>query len=462
MTEALVAPAEWAQQQFAQVRLGDARRTRRVVKLATQMATQPQVSWPKQAGTWAATKAGYRLFDQEAVTFEALQRQHWVQTRAAAATRAVVLHIQDGSQLDYSGPQAREGLGPIGDGGGWGFLLHTTLSVDPQTRAVLGLSHQALTVRQPAPRQETKRQRKQRPRESQAWGQSVAALGVAPAGSCWVQVCDREADTFAFFAACQQHGHHFLVRAAQNRRAALGHSSAEPASGLLDLARTLSAGAEKELELRRRPQRAPRRVRLSVAWAPVTLWSPRDERVGQGPLRLWVVRVWEPQTPAGEEPIEWVLLTDLPTPEAAEALARGEWYALRWLIEEYHKCLKSGCGVEARQMETAQRLAACIALLAVVAVRLLQLKHTARQAPQRAAVECVSADHVRVLAAYRGRAVETFTAYEFWREVAKLGGFLARRHDGEPGWQTLWRGWRDLDQMTRGARLVLEGEPRCG
>jgi hypothetical protein len=462
MAAAISAPAEWAQQQFSQVALGDARRTRRAVKLAAQMATQPRVSWPKQAGTWAATKAGYRWFDQDDVTFAALQTQHWAQTRAAAATRAVVLHIQDGSQLDYSGPRARDGLGPIGDGGGWGFLLHTTLTVDPQTCVVLGLSHQTLAVRQPAPPQESKRQRKQRPRESEVWGQSVAALGAAPAGCRWVQVCDREADTFAFFAACQQHGHHFLVRAAQNRRAALGNTAAEPMGGLLDLVRSLPAGAQKGLELRRRPQRAPRRVLLNVAWAPVTLWPPQDERVGPEPLRLWVLRVWEPQTPPGEEPIEWVLLTDVPTSGAAAALTRAEWYALRWLIEEYHKCLKSGCAVEARQLETAERLAACIALLAVVAVRLLQLKHTARHAPQRPAAECVSADHVRVLAAYRGRAAETFTAYEFWREVAKLGGFLARRSDGEPGWQTLWRGWRDLDLMTRGARLAVGNAPTCG
>jgi hypothetical protein len=462
MPEAIPAPAEWAQQQFSEVALGDVRRTRRAVKLATQMATQPQVSWPKQAGTWPATKAGYRWFDNQNVTFEALQTQHWMQTRAAAATRAVVLHIQDGSQLDYSGPGARAGLGPIGDGGGWGFLLHSTLSVDGQTGEVLGLSHQTLTVRQPAPRAERKRQRKQRPRESQVWGQSVAALGVAPARSCWVQVCDREADTFAFFAACQQHGHHFLVRAAQNRRAAVGPAVTEPAGGLLDLVHALPAGAQKELELRRRAQRAPRRVGLHVAWASVTLWPPQDERAGQAPLRLWVVRVWEPQTPAGEEPIAWVLLTDVPTPDAAAALARAEWYAWRWLIEEYHKCLKSGCGVEARQLETAARLAPCIGVLAVVAVRLLQLKHTARQAPQRPAAECVSPDHVRVLAAHLGRAVATFTAYEFWREVAKLGGFLARRRDGEPGWQTLWRGWRDLDLMTCGARLGRADAPRCG
>lgn len=393
--ERAAAAAEWAWRQFSEVELGDVRRTRRVVKLAAQMATQPQASWPKQAGSWAATKAGYRLFDNHEVTFEALQRQHREQTRAMAGTRPVVLHVQDGSQVDFSGPRAREGLGPIGDGGGWGFLLHTTLTVDPQKPAVLGLSQQTLAVRRPAPPQESKRQRKRRRRESEVWGQSVAALGMVPAGSRWVQVCDREADTFAFFATCQQYRHRFLVRAAQNRRAALGHAASEPGGGLLDLARSLPAGASKEVELRRRAQRVPRRVLLNVAWSPV---------------------------------------------------------------------------------------ATRIALLAVVAVRLLQLKHTARQAPQRPALMWaaetrsprptqaaevpnhfdLTPDHVRVLAAYRGRSAETLTVYEFWREVAKLGGFLARRSDGEPGWQTLWRGWRDLDLMTHGARLALADVPRCG
>lgn len=121
-------------------------------------------------------------------------------------------------------------------------------------------------------------------------------------------------------------------------------------------------------------------------------------------------------------------------------------------------------------METAERLSACLGILTVVAVWLLQLKFTARQAPRRSALSWaaetfgkigMTPDHVRVLAAYCRRDPESFTAYEFWREVAKLGGFLARRGDGEPGWLTLWRGWQDLDLMTQGARLA-HAQPRCG
>jgi hypothetical protein len=92
--------------------------------------------------------------------------------------------------------------------------------------------------------------------------------------------------------------------------------------------------------------------------------------------------------------------------------------------------------------------------LAVVAVRLLQLKQLARVEPQRPASSCVSMEYVRVAAAYWKRPVEGWTVREFRRAVAQLGGFLARKSDGEPGWQTLWRGWQALDLMTLGARLA--------
>ena len=109
-----------------------------------------------------------------------------------------------------------------------------------------------------------------------------------------------------------------------------------------------------------------------------------------------------------------------------------------------------------------ERLRACLALLAIAAVRLLQLKLAARDDPDRPANQCAPASHVAVLAAYRGRPAEGWTARQFWREVAKLGGFLGRKPDGEPGWQTIWRGWRKLDLMTIGVTLAQTQGLRCG
>jgi hypothetical protein len=144
------------------------------------------------------------------------------------------------------------------------------------------------------------------------------------------------------------------------------------------------------------------------------------------------------------------------------AVEVARWYSLRWLVEEYHKGLKTGCAVEARQMETGHRRAACTARLAIVAVRLLQLKLEARHAPQRPALAAGPVDPVQVLAAYREVRAADGSIYQFWREVAKLGGFLGRKGDGEPGWQTLWRGWQQLDLMTVGAQLARGEGVNCG
>jgi len=225
------APAEWAQSQFGQAALGDQRRTRRAVQVAAQMLARPDSSIPRQAGIWSATKASYRLFDEPQVTFEAVSREHWRLTRTRAAQRAVTLMIEDTSELDYTAHPAITDLGPIGNGGGSGLLLHSTLAVDPSgVGEVLGLAYQMVLSREPVPAHETATQRKARERESRVWAQSVAAVG-APAGAGrFVHVCDRGADNFEMFEACRLTAVDFVIRAAQDRRCVAGHVTHVPES----------------------------------------------------------------------------------------------------------------------------------------------------------------------------------------------------------------------------------------
>ena len=462
-TLAQESPAAWAAAQFEHVDLGDLRRTRRAARLAAQIAEHPAASLPTQTGVWRDTKAGYRLFDCEEVTFEALQTEHRRQVCVAAGQRPLILLIQDTTELDYTGHLGVVDLGPIGDGRGRGFLLHSTLAVDPTAPGeVLGLADQQLFLREPAPAQETRTERKRRKRESRVWPESVQRIGAPPSECRWVHVTDRGADDFAFFEACVAERLDYLTRVYQDRRMAAGHEALAADDHLLQWARSLPAWGRQAVELRRRPQRMPRVVELQVAFGAVTLFSPRLEPEGRTPVRCWLVRAWEPQTPPGETPLEWVLLTSVAVETAEQAREVTRWYGWRWLVEEYHKCLKTGCSAEARQLETRARLEACLGLLAIVAVRLLQLKFTARQTPERPALQAAPVDHVRVLAAYRHCRVEDWSVYEFWREVAKLGGFLARKRDGEPGWQTLWRGWQKLDLMTLGANLLRREDTNCG
>jgi hypothetical protein len=335
-------------------------------------------------------------------------------------------------------------------------MIHSTLAVNPEGPEVLGLARQMLFCRRPAPEKETRTQRKQRERESEIWRKSLREVGPPPSGTQWIHVCDRYADDFETYEACRRTGVDFVIRAAQDRRAAAGHDACEACDHLLTLARSLAPAGAKTMGVRRRPTRQPRWAKLQVSFAPVTVFPPGLARGNVEAFHGWVVRVWEPRTPDGEDPIEWVLLTTVAVTDAEGALTVASWYALRWLIEEYYKCLKTGCAVEQRQLEEVERLRACIGVLAIVAVRLLQLKQLARVEPQRPASSCAPAEHVRILAAYLNRAVDGWTVREFWRAVAQLGGFLARKSDGDPGWQTLWRGWYQLDLMTLGASLATK------
>ena len=457
------APESWAERQFANAELGDQRRTRRAVKVAAGMARLPGGSIPAQAGLWKDTKASYRLFDCDEATHQALIEPHLKETRREANLRATVLMIQDTSDLSFSGRAEIDGLGPIGNGQGQGFVLHSALAVDPSGEGeILGLAHQTLLCRDGIQPKETKTQRKRRPRESQMWCRSVAAVGRPVSNVQWVHICDRYADFFEMFDACRTTDVGCVIRLAQDRRCSPGHAAAKPNTRLMQWARSLPACGETTLTLRARPKREARVAALCLAHSKVTLFEPKIGRTGAPPFCGWVVRVWEPEPPTGEAPIEWVLLTSVPVRNVAVAKRVIHWYSRRWLIEEYHKCLKTGCRVEARQLETRQRLEACIGMLAVLAVRLLGLKFVARRDPKASAKPHVSDLHIRVLAAHRNKSTVSMTAYEFWRAVAKLGGFLARKRDGEPGWETLWRGWLQLQSMTLGAELYEERIARYG
>ena len=475
----LSAAEDWAQQQFGTVQLGDQRRTRRAVKVAAAMAADPAASIPQQNKLWKQTKGAYRLFDQQQVTYQAMIEPHWQQTRAAAAQGQVVLMVQDTTQLDFSAHVATAGLGPLGQGraldGGQGMFLHSTLAVellstDGQAARVLGLAWSKLWSRdqEPVPGGETHRQRRARPRESQRWTEAVERIGAPPpGGGLWVHVGDRESDIFELYERCRRMpGVSFVIRSSQPRGASVGHvrdsMQARVKTRLLEVARAMPASGSKRLWVPPRGGRAAGRwAELSVSGGAVTLWSPWHQSRTPRPLHCWAVRVWEQDAPAGVEPIEWVLLTAERVATSADALRVAGWYALRWTVEEYHKCLKSGCRVEQRQLESASRLRPLIAMLSVVAVRLLQLKNDARIDPDRPAHTCVAIESVRALAALLDQRPQDLTLRRFTHEVAKLGGFLGRKSDRDPGWQTLWRGWRELDLITLGFHLA-SAPTRCG
>jgi hypothetical protein len=451
-TQEILDPERWAKQTFGPSQLKDIRRTRRAVKTATRMAQNSSASLPAQMQTWKDVIALYRLLDEADVTFEALMQPHWRQTREQIETRPVVLLVQDTTEVDLSHHPKTKGLGQVGNERGRGLYLQTVLAILPESGAVVGCALQEPWVRIPAPAGETRSQRRQRTeRETDVWMRLVTRLGRFPAETTVVHVGDRGADLFPFFQACRATQTQFLVRAFENRRI---EPEARPQRHLLDEVRAWPSQASRPFHVPGSHGRQARSTVVQLAFGPVTLLPPRlERRYGKEPVQVWAIHVWEEQTPAGEEPLEWILLTSVPTTALEQAWERVGWYERRWIVEDYHQCLKTGCRLEERQVQSADRLIRLLGLLSPLAVRLLCLRDLARREPERPAHEVLDADLLALVAAQAGQSPTLMTAGAFWKAVAQLGGYLARRGDGPPGWKTLWQGWLRVQTLLEGVHL---------
>jgi len=458
---------EWAKDEFGGTDLGDARRTERLVEVGAALAEKAGGTLPKVLGGWAELKAAYRLLHRPEVTLEAMGRPHWERVRCGCEARGEYLLIEDTTELDYTAHEAVEGLGRIGDDRGRGFLLHTTLAVrlegwnkegEPVAN-MLGLFGQQLWTREGQPKRgrETKTARWKRPRESQKWGAMLEETNGPPVGSRWIEVGDREADVAETYARCAARGADWIVRAASDRALEAEDRHLFKAVALAPVR------GQFELRLRARPGKPARTAQLEVRSRTVTLrgpWRPGGRLASQ---QMQVVYVQEVDAPRGTEALKWILLTSLPCETLTQCVKVVKRYSLRWLVEEYHKALKTGTGVEESQLETAAALRALIAVLALVAARLLALKLVARVAPQQAMdASMLGPEHWAVLENKYGRPPGGWTTRATLVAIARLGGFLARKGDGDPGWLTIWRGWQRMMDLAEGYLLARSRNARCG
>ena len=452
---------EWAQEQFGSAWFGDPRLTRRAVRIAEQMARRPGDSLPKQMQDWAEQKASYRFMGNQAVSHEALCKAHWEQTRAQARQSGqTVLMVQDITELDYTAHEGTQGLGPIGDHRGRGLLLHNTLAISVGERRVIGLAYQQVWVREEVShkQQETRAQRlKRQDRQSTRWGAAVEAIGKVPAGVRWVYVADREADIFDFFEQIQRQGADLCIRIVQNRR--LADWTPEESHYLTDELREQPEMGVHEVQVPERPGQPARQARLSLSWQEVEIRSPRRQPGPSREMQLWALRAWEVAPPEGVEGLEWLLLTSVAIEQLSDGIERLEWYTSRWIVEEYHSCMKTGCQIERSQLREGAALQRLLGFVAILAVRLLQLRDLARSQGERPAIEVIDPILVQIIAQREKLDPQTMKVRAFFYAVAKVGGFPGRRSDGEPGWKRLWHGWLRLLDWAEGFHLASHLPP---
>lgn len=389
-------PQEWATMHFGDAKLGDKRRTDRLVKVAAQAAADPAASIPKQTETWADTKAAYRLFDVQDVTFEAVAQAHWDLRQQCGPGRFAIL--SDTTDLDFGKHRQLTGVGPTGNGSGRGFLLHSGLLVEVATNHVLCVAGAELLRREPKTATKNKKPRR---RESERWGDLVKRIGPAPVGAQWIHVMDREADNFEVFCQCVDQGVDWVTRARTVTRKIAQQDKATERLPLREVLETLPIRGQDELvvptkaKTKREPARAARVAKMEVRSGVVSLPPPTSPSalVKAHPAMIPMGVVWtrELEPPKGQPAVEWILYTSLAVQTLEDVLEVLELYRLRWLIEEWHKALKTGTQIKERQLETGERLAPLIALSSIEALRLLQLKTLARLEPERPAVQVVPA-----------------------------------------------------------------------
>lgn len=461
MTSVALNVNQWAEEQFGRCELGDRRRTRRLVRYAAQAAADPSGSTPKQTESWSDCKAAYRLIDSEEVDFAAITAPHYAATRAR--TEGTWLVISDTTETHFPGVGV-SGLGPTGDGRGRGFLLHSALMVRADGEEIAGLAAQVIHYRRKVKKEYSGPERlRRKDRESVIWGQVVQQVGSPPPGVRFIHVFDRGGDQFELYCRILRTGAGWVGRAAQLKRKIRTPQGADLAlSAYLD---QVPVSGTYSMELPANNGQPARQATLQVRFAPLLVPRPKHcsqwvRDAGVREIAMWVVEAREINPPPGVKAARWVLLTSEPVETFDDAWTILEYYEKRWLVEEYHKALKTGCRLEERQYETARRLEAITAVLSILAVRLLQMKLIARREPRRPAHEVVPCKWITMLQCLRKRVPsKPWTVREFYREMAKLGGFLGRKSDGEPGWLTVWRGFEKLHLCLRGAETYGK---KCG
>lgn len=434
--------------EFSGVRLGDSRLDGRLLQMVDDLADDPSQSFPDAFGRGAPLEGGYRLLNNARVTPEAIIAPHVENAARRVHERGAALLVHDTTELRF--PGERDQLAKIqSDQWEHGFLAHYTVAVSAD-----GLREPLGVVTYKTWQREEKRA--DAPKESARWlEQSIAAEKIVGPGPRLVHVEDREADITECIAQRLARGMRFIIRAKPRRKVVTEAGNVR----IDEVMRSKPRAFEREVPLSKRSgikqrgkshqqhlARDKRLAKLEVAAARVELIN---RTTSEGPILVNAVHIVEVDPPEGAEPVEWLLLTSEPIETNEEIAFIIDSYRARWTIEEYFKALKTGCAYEKRQLESYGALTRALAIFSVLACRLLWLRFLAHHSPDEPATTIATEAELAVLRARRYLKSETIAG--FLDGVAALGGHL--KHNGKPGWQTLWRGARKLELLAEGWAL---------
>jgi hypothetical protein len=459
--------ANWAQEQFGQARVGDSRRTARLVCMASRAAESPS---GKISGVFTQDKerqGAYDLLESGQVDPAALIESQGEAAARLAGSESLVFVAIDGSSLNLADSAACKEFGSVGtlSGGGRGLKVISALGISPKG-VPLGLFTQVWWARTQARKQSKKQKRKRNlnrkveDKETRHWLQAIEAASTraqATNAKLWFQL-DREADNKNILLKLAESGHQFTVRGAWDRVIATTGNDKQYLRQWLDQE---APGGQYMLEVSAGPKRTARLARIIVRWASVTLRLRNLPRYGERQLNVMAVWAREEGTcPAKEKPLDWLLLTSVSVQNFQEAQSVILGYTQRWRIEEFHKTWKTGaCNVEQAQLRTQQAVKIWATLLAAVAARIERLKALSRTTPEQPANTELTTHEIRALILLKRQnkkrtevipdTMPTIGQATLW--IAEMGGYTGKSSGGPPGSITIRRG---LDKLLPAANLL--------
>jgi len=451
----------WVNNELNGIDLGDKRLNKRSVKILESLGGSPSESIPSACNGFHETKAAYRFFDNKGVTDTTILMPHKEATLRRLANEKVVLCLQDTTELDLSGQKANGGLGYLNHDARRGLYLHPTLAVTPN-RICLGAIHIHTWKRDKLKKHKTAEELKaEHPvpiedKESYRWIESYAAACDVAAQfpeKTIVSVGDRECDMYEFFLEAEKRkkrgeaSAEWLIRSRHQRMLDSDMDQEGSDECLREAAHKAPIVGHIEFTLQSRNKKPARKIKQTVQVIRRKIRPPSSLDTTTEPIEVTAILTKEVNAPKGEAPVEWLLLTSIELTEDKMASEIIQWYLARWEIEVYFKILKSGCKIEKLQLETKERMTACLAIYMIVAWRILYVTMMGRQGPD---LPCSVVFHeYEWRAAYevstKKKSPEMpITLNDMLKLVASLGGHLNRKGDGQPGAKKMWIGMQRL------------------
>jgi len=369
-------------------------------------------------------------------------------SRERLSEHEIMLAIQDTTTISLNRNYEIEGISTVGgrkNNRYKGIVVHNTISVIPHKEfgIVDGLLNQIVHQRK------AKEERNKDNNDASLWTRSIEAVGRSPDNTTIIDIMDRGGDIMGVMHSSLKLNHQYIIRAKHNRQ--LKHND-----HLFAVAKRLTPAGHIFLEVQGNKGRKKRIAKLNISFSKVTLPSPKDQKHLQ-PIGCSIVHVFEADCPDDQEPLEWFILTSLDVKTFDDALKVTKYYSYRWIIEEYHKCMKTGFRMEKTQLKSLHRIENLLGFVAVSSVKLLQLRDIVRHNPEADAREYVEPEDINIVRAYYKIGKKEMTIDRFLRYMAQMGGFLNRKSDGNPGWQSIWEGWKFFLGLKEGVRLHKEG-----